>query len=79
MEIIGVIGRIDSVKKYKQAQENFQYPWEVLSEINSEHNIWDKYRLKTEAGGIFVVDKNGIILSKNPTTNELEEIISEYL
>jgi thiol-disulfide isomerase/thioredoxin len=79
IEIIGVIGRIDSRKKYEQAYNKFKYPWLVLSEINNENNIWDKYRLKTEPGGIFVLDKNGIILSKNPTNIELERIINEIL
>jgi thiol-disulfide isomerase/thioredoxin len=79
IEIIGVIGRIDSHKKYEQTYNKFKYPWKVLSEINNENNIWDKYRLKTEAGGIFVLDKNGIILSKNPTNIELERIINEIL
>ncbi len=79
LEVVGVIGRINSYKKYEQAHEKFTYPWKVLSEVNNENNIWDSYRLKTEPGGIFVVDNNGIILSKNPTKTQLETIISQHL
>lgn len=79
LEVVGVVGRINSYKKYEQAHEKFKYPWKVLSEVNNENNIWDSYRLKTEPGGIFVVDNKGIILSKNPTTNELKNIISKQL
>ncbi len=74
-EVVGVIGGIDTEEKYKQAIKKHHYPWLLLSEINNENGLWEKYYISEGGGGQFLVDNKGRILAINPSSEELKEHI----
>jgi hypothetical protein len=71
---IGAIRRHD---QFLQSINKYKYPWTVLSEINNENDIWEKYGISKSGGSQFLVDNVGKILAINPSTEELEKIIFE--
>lgn len=75
--VVGVIGGINTKEKYRQAIKKYNYPWILLSEINNENNLWEKYYISKGGGGQFLVDNKGKILAINPSTEELKKYILE--
>ena len=56
-----------------------KYPWLQLVELNDQNQIWTRYMLGNAGGGVFLVDPNGIILSVNPTPQEVEaELVKRF-
>jgi len=73
--VVGVVGGIRTKEKFKQAITNHSYPWLLLSEINNEKHIWEKYYISKDGGSQFLVDNKGKIIAINPSTEELKKYI----
>ena len=71
--VVGVAGEFKSTDNLKKFLENNEFPWLNLVELDRENNLWAKYGISRSGGGMFLVDKNGKILLKNPTAAEVEE------
>jgi peroxiredoxin len=76
--VIGVANEFDNTDRLLKTLEKEKFPWLNLVELDSKHRIWDKYGVK-EAGGTFLVDKDGKILAISPTVDEVRSILSEKL
>ena len=65
-----------SAEDMQKAVEKDGYPWPSLLELNQENNIWEK-----NAGGncMFLVDRDGTILSTSNDAKELEPLICKAL
>lgn len=46
-----------------------------LVELNGEHGVWYKYGVSNSGGGTFLVDREGKIIAKNPTADEVRKIL----
>ncbi|MDZ7774429.1 MAG: redoxin domain-containing protein [Bacteroidales bacterium] len=75
--VIGVIGGISTLEKFKQTVKKHKYPWLLLAEINYENNLWEKYYISKSGGGQFLVDNKGKILTINPSADDLRNFILE--
>lgn len=76
MQIVNIVGGVDSIEKCERAIETHNYPWSSYVEVNNENQIWEKYGV-SKAGGIQVLfDKEQNILAVNPT---VEEIMAEVV
>ncbi len=73
-EVIGIVGGITSKEQYIESVKKYKYPWLVLSEINKENNLWEKYSIHS-AGAEFLIDNTGRILAVNPSVDEIKEHI----
>ena len=69
--VIGVVGGISSQDQFLRATRQHPYPWIQLSEINDAGNIWEKYGISKSGGSQFLVNNKGMILSINPSSDEL--------
>ena len=73
--VVGIIGGISTMEKYKQAIKKHNYPWLLLSEINNENNLWEKYYISKGGGGQFLVDSGGKILAISPSPDDIKKYI----
>ena len=74
--IIGV-AREKNVADMVRAAEQDGYPWLLLVELNDRGKIWQKYGIGNSGGSTFLVDKTGIILSVNPTAEQVAAILEK--
>lgn len=74
-DVIGVVGDIRNKESYIQAIEEHKYPWTVLSEINDNNSIWEKYGIPRSGGQQVLVDNDGKILAINPPPEEIRRFI----
>lgn len=77
-EVVGV-AREKTEETGIQAAQKDQYPWVNLLEINDSQSIWKKYGLDNSGGGVFLVDRNGLILAVSPTAEEVRAILAQRL
>ena len=77
--IIGVANEIDNTDQLRTTLEREKFPWLNLVEINSQNGIWAKYRIPDQAGGTFLVDKDGKILAISPSAEQVGIILSQKL
>ena len=75
--VIGIVGGISRREQFLQAINKYNYPWIVLSEINNQNDLWEKYSISKSGGSQFLVDSGGKILAINPSPEELKKIILE--
>lgn len=73
--VVGVAREYKNTDTLVKALEKYAYPWLNLVELDDRARIWDKYGCSNGAGGMFLVDENGRVVSVSP---EPEEIV-EYL
>ena len=76
--VIG-IAREDEVSKMTQATEKDGYPWLSLIDLKDELKVWQKNGLSFAGGGMFLVDRDGTILSTSTEADELEPLIRKAL
>ena len=69
--IIGVAGEFKNTDRLVKFLEKEKWEWINLVELDRQNNIWQKYGLDGGGGGIFLIDKNGLILAKDPTAEEV--------
>ena len=55
------------------------YPWPSLIDLQDELHIWQKNGLGFSGGGMYLIDKDGIILSTSTDVAELEPLIRKAL
>lgn len=55
------------------------YPWKSLLELNDENQIWRKNGVDNGGGAMFLIDRDGTILSTSTDAEELEPIIKKAL
>jgi hypothetical protein len=63
----------------QKAMEHDGYPWSSLLEQNDENQIWRKNGVDNAGGAMFLIDRDGTILSTSTDAEELEPIIKKAL
>ena len=70
-------------ERNRQAMENAAkkdgYPWPSLLELNDENGVWRKNGAGNAGGAMFLIDRDGTILSTSTDAQELEPIIKKAL
>ena len=73
------IAREDNRRSMEKAVKQDGYPWESLLELNDENQIWRKNGAGTGGGAMFLIDRDGTILSTSTDARELEKLIEKAL
>ena len=73
------IARENEPKDMIQAARQDGYPWESLIDLRDELNVWQKNGLGLGGGGMFLIDRDGTILSLSTDATELETLIKKAL
>ncbi|MCR5535513.1 MAG: TlpA family protein disulfide reductase [Bacteroidaceae bacterium] len=73
------IARERETKDMILAAKQDGYPWESLIDIKDELNLWQKNGLGLGGGGMFLIDRDGTILSTSTDAEELEPLIRKAL
>ena len=55
------------------------YPWTSLLELNDENQVWHKNGAGNAGGAMFLIDRDGTILSTSTDAEELEPLIKKAL
>jgi len=55
------------------------YPWTSLLELNDENGVWRKNGADNSGGAMYLIDRDGTILSTSTDAEELEPIIKKAL
>ncbi|HIX55059.1 MAG TPA: AhpC/TSA family protein [Candidatus Sphingobacterium stercoripullorum] len=76
--VIGV-ARERSAQDAERAIKLDQYPWENLVEINDKEGIWKKYGIGNSGGMVFLINKKGTIVAKDPTASEVRNFLEREL
>jgi len=76
--VIGVARERDVAHMIRAAEQD-KYPWLNLVELNDRGKIWQKYGIGNAGGGVFLVDETGIIITVNPTAEQVAVILEERL
>ena len=70
-------------ERNRQAMENAEkkdgYPWPSLLELNDENQVWRKNGAGNAGGAMYLIDRDGTILSTSTEAEELEPIIKKAL
>jgi glutathione peroxidase-family protein len=70
-------------ERNRQAMENAAkkdgYPWPSLLELNDENQVWRKNGAGNAGGAMYLIDRDGTILSTSTDAEELEPIIKKAL
>ena len=73
------IAREDEVSRMTRAAEKDGYPWQNLIDLKDELKVWQKNGLGFSGGGMYLIDRDGIILSTSTEVDELEPLIRKAL
>ena len=73
------IAREDEVSRMTKAAEKDGYPWQNLIDLKDELNVWQKNGLSFAGGGMYLIDRDGTILSTSTEVDELEPLIRKAL
>jgi len=76
--VVSIIREGSTTEEMKAAVEKYKFPWLQLVELK-DAQLYMKYGIGNAGGGDFLVDRNGVILSKQPTIEEVEKILKERL
>ena len=63
----------------EKAAKKDGYPWTSLLELKDENHIWEKNGAGNAGGAMFLIDRDGTILSTSTETEELEPLIKKAL
>lgn len=77
--VIGVAGEFKNKDRLTKFLMKEKWPWTNLVELNRQNNIWAKYGVDGKGGQIFLIDKEGTILAKDPTPQEIRFILEKNL
>lgn len=69
------IAREQKAEDMQQALEQDGYPWPSLLELNDENHVWELNGAGNAGGAMFLIDRDGTILSTSNDAEELEPII----
>ena len=73
------IAREDEVSRMTNAAKKDGYPWQNLVDLKDELNVWQKNGLSFAGGGMYLIDRDGTILSTSTEVDELEPLIRKAL
>lgn len=73
------IARENEVSLMTEAAQKDGYPWQSLIDLKDELKVWQKNGLGFAGGGMYLIDRNGIILSTSTDADELEPLIKKAL
>lgn len=73
------IAREQRAKDMTDAMKRDKYPWPSLLELNDENRIWEKNGIGKAGGAMFLIDRDGTILSTSTEAEELEPLIKKAL
>lgn len=73
------IARENKREDMEKAAKKDGYPWTSLLELKDENHIWEKNGTGNGGGGMFLIDRDGTILSTSTETEELEPLIKKAL
>jgi peroxiredoxin len=77
--VVGVAGEFGSAEKLRRFLKKEQFPWPNLVEIDREFRTWEKYGIPKSGGGMFLVDRDGVVLAIDPTAEEVKAKLNELL
>lgn len=77
-QVIGIAREFAEENMHKALAKD-GYPWLNLIELNDKNQIWLKNGVSQAAGGGFLIDDSGTILSVYPEAEETEHILEENL
>lgn len=75
--VVGVAGEFRSTENLRNFLAKKEFPWLNLVELDRQNNLWVKYGIPRSGGGMFLIGRDGKILMKDPTPEELEEKLAE--
>ena len=73
------IAREQQAKDMTDAMKHDKYPWPSLLELNDENRVWEKNGIGNAGGAMFLIDRDGTILSTSTEAEELEPLIKKAL
>ncbi len=73
--VIGVAREYKNTEAMRGVIQRNGYPWMNLVELDNQNGLWRMYGIGNAAGGVFVIDRSGKIVAKNPTAQELEQLL----
>jgi thiol-disulfide isomerase/thioredoxin len=73
------IAREQKAEAMKKAMDRDGYPWPSLLELNDENQVWRKNGADNAGGAMYLIDRDGTILSTSTDAEELEPIIKKAL
>ena len=79
LTIIGVAGEFKNTERLNQVLKKEKWDWINLIELDRKNSIWELYGVDNGGGGIFLINEKGIIISINPTIEEIEEYLKNNL
>ena len=77
--VVGAARELKDDLAWRAALEKDGYPWVNLLAMEPDHWIWTKYGVANAAGCILLVGRDGIVVSVNPSVEEIEEYIKKNL
>lgn len=77
--IVGVAGEFKNTERLKQVLKKEKWEWINLIELDRKNSIWELYGVDNGGGGIFLINEKGIIISIDPTIEEIEEYLKHNL
>lgn len=77
--IIGVARERGNDNAMRKAIEKDGYKWLNLIDLNDKEEVWLKYGIVNAAGGVYMIDRDGTILAKDPTVEEIRAILEEKI
>jgi thiol-disulfide isomerase/thioredoxin len=77
--VVGVARETGSTENLAIALEREKFPWLTLVELDDRAGIWVKYGMGGAAGGMFLVDKQGMIVKVDPSADEVREYLEKNL
>ena len=78
-EIVGIAREFKTTNALRKRIEIEKFPWTNLVDLDDKLNIWNQYGISNGVGLMVLVDKDGTILSVDPTSAELEKILEQKL
>jgi peroxiredoxin len=77
--IVGVAGEFKNTDRLVKFLDKEKWEWLNLVELDRKNSIWQKYGVDGGGGGIFLIDEKGIILAKDPTSEEVRKELESRL
>lgn len=78
-EVAGIAREFKDLKALRNRLSQEQFSWVNLVELDDENGIWSKYVIANGAGLWVLTDQAGVILSVDPSPEELEKILQDKL
>lgn len=73
------IAREEELSRMTRAAEKDGYPWVNLIDLKDELKVWQQNGLGHSGGGMYLVDRDGTILSTSTEADELEPLIRKAI